>query len=407
MASSGKYKPECLQDRISKNHFRKISNDPMDHSYKCLISEHCKQLNGRNKSNLVSHCRTHKKFFHERYGGEGKALPFQRLEYIQNCTELVSVNSEPFALLNKSGFLKMNKDLLQELKDGKLNDGLSAPNFSAIKEHINYLCEEIVKEVKMEVKDRFVTLMIDGASKYQRSILGIYVQFKVNFKTITRSIGMVNLTAKHTGKYLSDVVLQRLILFGIKTTHILAVTTDNGRNMLTMIEHLNEAFDTGDDYDARDNNNDANANIEICDKEGPNEKNSIEFNFSNEKNYDAILKELVRDMEVDEICQANIFMEDQPNFDSILHDIHEVIASNTLNIQGIRCATHTLHLAVMGALSMNEFESIVILCRAVCKELRKSSNRAVLLQNNIQLKMPRIDVKTRWNSIHNMVNIIY
>lgn len=329
-----KYKPECLQDRIIKNHFQKISNDPLDYSYKCLISEYCKPLSGRNKSNMVSHCRTHKKLFHELYEGQAKALPLKRLEFIQDCTELVTVNSEPFALLNKSGFLKMNRDLLQELKNAELNDGLSAPNYAAIKEHVRYLSEEIIENIKMEVKDRFVTLMIDGASKYQRSILGIYVQLKVNFKTITRSIGMVDLTAKHTGKYLADVVLQRLKLFDIKTTHILAVTTDNGSNMITMIAHLNEAFGTDDDYDARDNN-DEHANTEICDTDRPNETDSSEFNFSNEKDYDAILKELVRDVEMEEICRANIFMEDQPNLDSILHDIHKVIASNTLNIQGI------------------------------------------------------------------------
>lgn len=200
-----RYGAESLQHRIISRHFKKNSDDPNDYYYQCHITGDCvKQLNGKKKFNLVAHAKLHKEFFRKNYETEAAALmsmPVRRLEFIQHCTELVTINSEPFDLLNKTGFLKMNKEKLQRLKDAGLNSGLSAPGYIAIKDHIGYLATEIVNEFRSEVDGKFVSLMVDGATRHHRSILGIYAQFMVDSQIVIRLIGMVNLTSRHTGAF--------------------------------------------------------------------------------------------------------------------------------------------------------------------------------------------------------------
>lgn len=412
---AAKYGPESLQARVISRHFQKKTDNPEDFYYKCLIDECSRSLNGKNKFNLVAHAKTHRLFFGENYGPDTAELinlPVKRLEFIQHCTELVTVNSEPFALLSKSGFLKLNRKKLQQLKDAKLNSGLTVPKYTAVKDHISYLSTEIVNEIKMEVDGKFVSLMVDGATKNRRSILGIYVQFMVDSAIVIRSIGMVHLTARHTGEYLASVILDRLKLFGIRTSQLIAITTDNGSNMKTMVEHLNEAFGLDDDltgnFTCGGTVNDCDSAKESTPEERRLETDSPKFTFKPEKDYDTIFKEVLLQIEMDEICDADVFqvLEEQANMDSVLQDIQAIIDSQSLNLQNIRCAAHTLQLAVMNALDIEEFKIIIKLCRGVCKELRKNSNQIELEENCIHCKVPRIDVKTRWNSIYSMVSAL-
>lgn len=421
-----KYNPQTLQARVFK-HFQKVSDDPNDHFYKCLISDKCRNpLNAKNKSNLVAHVKIHSVFYRKNYEIEASQLmsmPAKRLEFIQHCAELVTVNSEPFALLGKSGFLKLNKTKLQELKNAGFARGLSAPKCTAVKNHIKHMSAEIVKEIKEELKDKFITLMVDGATKYGECILGIYVQFMVDFEVIIRSIGMVSLTQRHTGEYLATVILKQLKLFEIKTSQLIAITTDNGTNMTTMIQHLNDAFGKDDDDDDvvgddivgddavdsdssvydDDCNDEDGANADLAEREL--ETNDFQFNLSRDTDYDAILKNFVHEMEIEEMCNNTALqvLEIETNFDSAMEEMQTIIDSQTMNIYSIRCAAHTLQLAVMNGLATSDFTAIIQLCRAVCKELRNNLNKIELRENNIPFKAPRIDVKTRWNSTYSMV----
>lgn len=390
-----------LQSRVVSNDFKKCSDNPTDYTYKCLINEYCvKPIIGKQKSNSVAHARTHKEFFRGKYeAGECdvKKMAKVRLEFIQHCTELVTVNSEPFSLLNKSGFLKMNSNTLQSLNIAKCA-------CTAVKEHIKYLSAEIMNEVRKEVSGKFVSLMVDGASKYSRSILGIYVQFMVDFRIVTRAIGMVNLASSHTGKYLASVVRDRMELLDIKTTQLIAITTDNASNMSSMIETMNEKF--GEDDNIADNF--AGGETESNDTSGEREENFSRHLFSDEKDYEAILLNYLNEMDIEELCTDHAIdeLEIRQDLDSTLQEIRDIIGSQTLNIHSIRCAIHTVQLGVLKALDVGEFKTIILLCRGVCKELRKHSNQTELAENGVTFKNPHIDVKTRWNSTHVMV-ILY
>lgn len=109
-------------------------------------------------------------------------------------------------------------------------------------------------------------------------------------------------------------------------------------------------------------------------------------------------------------CNEQILelLENRPNLDTLLQDLQNILTTHrhTMNIHSIRCAAHSLQLAVMSALAESAFAIIIRLCRAVCKELRKNGIIFDLNENNIYFTIPGIDCKTRWNSIYTMVTAI-
>lgn len=413
MSSSRKYAPKRKQERVLE-YFEKISDDPDNHYYKCIISDGCmKPLSEKKMCNLVAHAKTHKDFYQKNVESQDVEifnLPKERLKYIQYCSELVTVNGEPFTLLNKSGFLKLNARKVQILTDGGYGHGLAAPKCAAVHDHIKYISTEIINRINLDVKDKFVSLMVDAATKYQRSILGLSLQFMNEGSIAIRSVGMINITAAHTAKHMADVILERLKLLDIKTTQIIAITTDNAPNMSAMIERINEGGDMAGDVEI---SNDGDR-IEIVD---PNSEDSqAEADLSthcntriwNKEHLESILHEVVTEMEDQEQCSEELMevLENRPNFSDLLRDLEEILNSQTTNINNVRCAVHTLQLGVLNALDEEDFKIIIRLCRAVCKELRKPSNINEMKENHIFIKVPRIDCVTRWNSTYIMVCVI-
>lgn len=390
----------CLQTRIMK-YFEQMSTDSV--YYRCLIDGNCiKPLNGKKKQNLVAHARTHREFFRENFETSDSALkdmPVRRLQFIQNCTEIVTVNKQPFSALNWSGFRKINKTTIETLTDAGYGTGLNPPKCRAVKSHIKYLSSEIVAQIKSEVNGKFVSLMVDSAKKFHRSILGINIQFMLGSEITIRSIGMIHLTSSHTAKNIAEVIFERMNSFGIKCSQLVSITTDNARNMTAMMNRFNEAFDEenahGSDTDDSDGEDCNNARAYIP---------QTPFVCSNEGDLDAILIDVVQQAEEDDSDDLLELLDESPNFSAIFRELEEILSGQTININCIRCAAHTLQLAIMDALGITEFDLLIRLARAVCKQLRKESNVNELKEMKIKCKVPRIECDTRWNSIYLMVN---
>lgn len=242
--------PEKLSKRILE-YYRKLSLDPENNYYVCLISPQCtKPLNGKKLSNLVSHAKTHKEFYRENFciNDARLKMPTKRLKFIQGCTEFVTVNGQPLSSLNKSGFKRLNAETLQVLKDSGFGDGLGENN-QAVYEHIKYLSLEIINEIKQEVKSRLVSVMVDTATLRRRSIMGISLQFSLNSAIAIRSISMIHLTSSHTAQHMADKLMERLQFFGISLSQVISITADNASNVQAMINCMNAMPDGDDDSD--------------------------------------------------------------------------------------------------------------------------------------------------------------
>lgn len=191
--------------------------------------------------------RKHEHFFRDNFGNSKYQvskvipLPVKRLKYIQNCVEFVAVNGNAFTILNQSGMRNLMQNDFEALKFGGYGSGLGSPNYTAIKKHIKYLSGAIVKKVKTEVHGAFISVMADTATRFNRSILGLSIQYMYCGQLKIRAIGMINMTVPHTAENLMNAIIKQLKLYEIETHQILSITTDHANNMTAMVMNIYES----------------------------------------------------------------------------------------------------------------------------------------------------------------------
>jgi hypothetical protein len=149
------------------------------------------------------------------------------------CLELVTKNGRPFSMIHDSGMLKLLKPLYDSF-------GESPPNHVNLGIQIAEKAEKLRTYLRLDMKDRLISLKMDVASRFDRGFLGVSVQYEKNGQIETRPIGLVELLASHTSEYLANEVFELMHVFGLKISQIISNTTDNGTNMIKLTRILNQ-----------------------------------------------------------------------------------------------------------------------------------------------------------------------
>jgi hypothetical protein len=229
-----------LADKASTFFVEEIQDDK---THKCIIGNCSKRLVGTKNHNLVSHIKCmhadiYAKFINPQR--DAKYYAKMRLRFIQNCVEIIAVNGRPFSYLNDSGFLQIIQEKLDELKDAGYGVELHTNNYEEIKANIRQLSNKIDNEIKLELKGRYFAIMLDIAKKNNISFLGISAEFIINDTITIRSIGMNEIKGAHSAQNIKDMLINCLTKFGVTMRQVISVTTDNGTNLLAMVNLLNE-----------------------------------------------------------------------------------------------------------------------------------------------------------------------
>lgn len=267
-------------------------------------------------------------------------------DVIQGCVEMVTKNGRPFAAVEDSGFRKILDPILEAL-GGKLK-----VNAEVIKNCVIQEAKDARKVLAQKLQNRLVSLKIDCANRLDRAILGVNVQYIEDGKLVLQTLAMRELFERHTGRYLKSEVLDVLSMYGVRAEQIYSITTDNGANMIKAVDIL---------------------------REGAAEETSL----------------LASDDEDDE--------EDSTRSGDYLIDIEQAGSANSEEplLQGVRCAAHTLQLAVHDALKNEDAQQTVGKCRTLTKLLRTQTMMSLI--RKLQLKKPVIDTSTRWMSTSQMI----
>lgn len=221
-------------------------DDDTNPKFKCLIESCNKNYCAKHQTNIIKHVRRmHANFFASniQVQKEKLSLPQKRLKFIQNSVEVVTINGRSFKHLDDSGHKKLVEEKMNELIATGYGEGLGGPHFTAIKENIAYLAKEVKTKIKEEVKDRYVSLMIDFATKHRRSIMGVSLQYVHNGKIEIRTIGMLQMHSSSTSANALNVLSELLNSYGIEKTRVVSVTTDNASNLSLMVKLLNETIE--------------------------------------------------------------------------------------------------------------------------------------------------------------------
>ena len=93
---------------------------------------------------------------------------------------MVTVNGRPYKIVEDSGFRKLLNLILQALSDSGNKMCINSEN---IREEVFMLASKIKKEIKENICEKFISLKIDIATRMDRTVLGIDIQFIKKWKT--------------------------------------------------------------------------------------------------------------------------------------------------------------------------------------------------------------------------------
>lgn len=310
-------------------------------------------------------------------------------EMWKSIVKMIVFNSLPLSFPEKKEFRILIKPIATALKDCHISFVPTAEN---IKIRIRNAKQNIRNLIANEVEKKMVCLMLDTASRYNRSVLGISICYWRNGRKQIRTLALRVLKVRQTARNLYELVISILAEYNIGLRQVFTVTTDNGRNLKKLVKIM--------DGELMGNSSCSYAGLFV-----PNVKNvSIEAD-----EYATTGEAGENDID------AHIYANDEQNFDpetfddgyfydlltSLRNKFDENVYTNL--ISGVCCAAHCLHLVVMDAIkSCTHFSEVIEKCRTLSKKLRTPNMRGLL--ESKKLKMALLDVKTRWSSMYRMVS---
>ena len=293
------------------------------------------------------------------------------------CLELVTVNGRPFKMIDDSGFRKLLDPMLEALSGHNKKACVNAEN---IREEVTLRASRIRKEIQQELGASFFSLKVDVATKLDRAILGVNAQFVSEGKVMLRTLAMKELTNRHTAEYIKSTLVEILEQYDIDLCQIYTITTDNGANMVKSVKLMS----------AEQGHCTAS-----MDQEAP--STSYEVTGTSRTRYEL--------SESDDFSESD---DDSAPFILNVEVLLETLASGDFVeapsrsiLRGIRCAAHTLQLAVDDALKQSTLKDVIAKARTVCKVLRSPSIMVIL--KKLKRPKPILDCVTRWHSTCDML----
>lgn len=327
---------------------------------KCIWITNGKQCGTYITTNRPYNLKRHLKHCHKDLNAkiiDNDCKTFLTSSFIYNCcVEMLTINGRPFSSLLDSGFLKLTKPLLDYIE--QINGEKINITIDAVKSHMNNISSEIRQHIMNETKGLLVSVMIDTATRCNRAILGINIQYVIDGRIVVRTLKMLRLTESHTGKSLAHAVIDTLKEFNINACQIYSQTTDNGANVLLSTKLLDELVEA-----------EKNASAE----------SALTFEEVEEEFYMELLKEAEREFF------------NNPNVPE--------------NVAKLSCGEHTFQLAFNDALkATNPAMNLIEKVKNIAKKLRTPNILNALKEK--KLNFPLIDNDTRWTGKYRMVRTV-
>lgn len=373
--------------------------------YDCQLCR--REIVGSNPSNLVSHLlHKHKETYSQSIADIEDPIEIRRLKLLQNCVSIIALGGRPIASLMDFGFHQIIAKQLKEFEFAGHPLNLKQESQPDVHEYLHRAAGLVREEIKEKTKGRPISIQLDMASRLGRSVFGIDLQYTDRSNIIIHNIGMMVLDKAHTAENLLQNYRKCLELYDIKRIQVVSVTADNGKDVQKMIrlektENTDEPplkkkaarqleYDTSRLYVQSQQTNDEISAILTTDD--PCDNDAIDMIF--------------------EECEIDLnSLGDSEESAAILQQVMQRIPVEDgqilIDLSGIKCAPHTLQLAVKNAMAAmpKETKNIILLCRRVAKILRLESTKYYLEGTQLILNKPRLDVETRWGSTYVMVSL--
>lgn len=296
-----------------------------------------------------------------------------------NAIELVTVNGQPFSLLNASAISGFCNETLQELREKGYRIQF---NRRTIAEEVDMMSMEIIDVIKNGLKNRSICLLLDSCTKGTLSVLSINAQYMIDDQLVIRSLGVIEFTHRHAAILLAKTVKNYIEqTFSISIRQVKAVVTDNAKNMLLTRKLLNKLA-IGESIEQYEELSDDNLS-------------------DDEEEERSVIHPTAMD-------DANIF-NTSPEYQQLLLNVATEFASYygpIVAVNPISCSTHTIQLAIKDTFAVCDVSGITDTVNNLSKLLRTQIVQLALKHMNIKVIIPHIRNITRWNSDYMMVRLI-
>lgn len=373
--------------------FKIISEE--EKTYTCKLCNEVKI--GNKKSNLVQHLQLrHKDVYTEEVFQQidPNSAKEMQLKLLQCMVEKVTINGRPIASLNDSGYLKSIDDKLRVLAKVGFGIHLRDKKYTQIKKYISDTTSKITERVKTEAAGKRISLMLDIATKNHKSILGINLRYIIDGSITERCIGMIPLEERHTSRNLAIEIKKCLDKFGITVQQIYSITTDNARNVVGVVDNLDEEILCAAEEEANPSSTDSvlesTAQVQSLPQSFGVEDDEIHAIYQQALEEDALQVYLNDNEEYADLLKRAI--------GDLAHHFNEYTIS-------VRCGSHTVHLVVRAALKNSNIIELVAVCGKAAKLLRQEAYVREARKHDLHYIMPHLNVETRWDSDCLMVNI--
>lgn len=149
----------------SLKYFDLVDSDNGIKKYKCKICGF--EPDATKKWNLASHLRCHPDIFKDVNNVEN-SIEYKRMDLLLNCVHIVTINGRSLKYLTDSGFLLMNKGILEELRAEGREVNLHDAHLLEVKEVLQNVAENVRQKIAKEAKNRPISLLVDIVSKRGR-----------------------------------------------------------------------------------------------------------------------------------------------------------------------------------------------------------------------------------------------
>lgn len=280
------------------------------------------------------------------------------------CLELVTKNGRPYCLMEDSGFQKFIRPIFSTFGTTMTRNKIS----EMVHEYYNFAS----KKLEDDLKGKLISVKMDSVTRLTRGFIGINIQFCQSGNFALRTLTVKELKESHTAEYIRKVVKECLKKFSISLDQIYSVTTDNGANFLKAVQLFQSDTDPTLGLPLEWEEVDPDLEIRESDWEPDWSDTNIQTT-ENAESYD---------------------------------DLHATFNTALINmspvLKGLRCAAHSLQLAVHDFLKLKSPTKVIAASRKLVAKLRTPNLRYVL--EGKQLKPPPPDVLTRWNSTFDMIS---
>ena len=182
--------------------------------------------------------------------------------------------------------------------------------------------------MKEDLKGKLVYLKFDAATRIRVNYLGLNVRYMSNEQSITKTLAVVDTLCEHKGKFINSMIQKVLDEYEIPLKNVIMCVTDNTKNMIGTVKDINRDFQA--------------------------EGGSGDVDADDDEDYE--------DDEDEDVEPSDLDLE----------------AACLPSCEHMRCAAHTLQLAIGDGLKHKSIKGIVSKLRNVAKEARNPNIEKIL-----------------------------